>query len=79
LRLTSAEQYASEQERCAKAGAADVKKKAARAASLWRERQPITEDCPAGRYLRGARGFMGAFPPTLGFPGRHGGRIRLLR
>jgi hypothetical protein len=46
-----------------------------RALSLWRRRQPITEATPAWRYLRGARGYGGPIPATLGFlppRGEHG-------
>jgi putative DNA primase/helicase len=38
-----------------------------KAAWLWNSRKPITEGCPAGLYLRGARRFDGAIPPTLGY------------
>jgi hypothetical protein len=38
-----------------------------RAAWLLGCRNPITENCPVGRYLREARGYHGAFPATLGY------------
>jgi hypothetical protein len=37
-----------------------------KAAWLWSHRQELTEDCPAGLYLR-RRGYRGEFPPTLGY------------
>ena len=40
---------------------------ARKAASLWSIREPITEDCPVGLYLRGPRRYSGQFPPTLGY------------
>jgi hypothetical protein len=45
-------------------GAAD---NAATAAWLWGLREPISEDCPAGLYLRRTRGYHGPIPPTLGY------------
>ena len=40
---------------------------ARKAAWLWGAREPITEGCPAGLYLRRARRFDGPIPPTLGY------------
>jgi len=40
---------------------------ARKAAWLWGRRNPITEDCPAGLYLRRTRGYHGPIPPTLGY------------
>ena len=40
---------------------------ARKAAWLWGAREPITEGCPAGLYLRQARRFDGPIPPTLGY------------
>jgi hypothetical protein len=40
---------------------------AARAAWLWSRRNPITEGCPAGLYLRQTRRYAGPIPPTLGY------------
>ena len=37
------------------------------AAWLWGAREPITEDCPAGLYLRRTRGYHGPIPATLGY------------
>jgi Toprim domain len=37
------------------------------AAWLWGRREPCSESNAAGRYLRGTRGFMDAFPRTLGY------------
>ena len=37
------------------------------AAWLWSNRNPITENCPAGLYLREARGYSGPIPATLGY------------
>jgi hypothetical protein len=34
---------------------------------LWERRQPITQDCPAGLYLRQHRGYHGPIPLTLGY------------
>jgi hypothetical protein len=40
---------------------------ARKAAWLWGAREPITEGCPAGLYLRRGRRFDGPIPPTLGY------------
>jgi len=40
---------------------------ARKAAWLWGAREPITEGCPAGLYLRRVRRFDGPIPPTLGY------------
>jgi hypothetical protein len=40
---------------------------ARKAAWLWGAREPITEGCPAGLYLRRARRFDGPIPTTLGY------------
>jgi len=40
---------------------------AATATWLWGLREPISEDCPAGLYLRRTRGYHGPIPPTLGY------------
>jgi putative DNA primase/helicase len=39
----------------------------AMAAWLWSRRNPITENCSAGLYLREARGYSGPIPATLGY------------
>jgi len=38
-----------------------------KAAWLWSRRNQITESCPAGLYLREARGYSGPIPATLGY------------
>lgn len=40
---------------------------ARKAAWLWGTREPVSEGCPAALYLRQARRFDGAIPPTLGY------------
>ena len=40
---------------------------ARKAAWLWGAREPITEGCPVGLYVRQARRFDGPIPPTLGY------------
>jgi Toprim domain len=40
---------------------------ASKAAWLWDAHRPIAEDCPAGLYLRKARGYGGPIPSTLGY------------
>jgi Toprim domain len=40
---------------------------ARKAAWLWSRRNPITDDCPAGLYLRRTRRYAGPIPPTLGY------------
>jgi hypothetical protein len=40
---------------------------ARKAAWLWGLREPISEDCRAGLYLRRTRGYHGPIPPTLGY------------
>ena len=56
------------------AGAAKAADNAAKAAWLWGLREPISEDCPAGLYLRRTRGYHGPIPSTFGYlpaNGRH--------
>jgi hypothetical protein len=48
-------------------GPAKAADNAATAAWLWGLREPISEDCPAGLYLRRTRGYHGPIPPTLGY------------
>jgi hypothetical protein len=48
-------------------GGAKAADNAAKAAWLWSRREPISEDCPAGLYLRRTRGYHGPIPPTLGY------------
>ncbi len=45
----------------------DAKRRADVAMWLWGNRRPIAEDCPAGLYLRAARGFSGPISATLGY------------
>ena len=48
-------------------GPAKAADNAATAAWLWGLREPISEDCPAGLYLRRTRGYHGPIPSTLGY------------
>jgi hypothetical protein len=55
-------------------GPAKAADNAATAAWLWGLREPISEDCPAGLYLRRTRGYHGPIPSALGYlpaNGRH--------
>jgi hypothetical protein len=48
-------------------GPAKAADNAAKAAWLWSRREPISENCPAGLYLRRTRRYHGPIPPTLGY------------
>src|SRR5437870_1154020 len=48
-------------------GPAKAADNAAKAAWLWSRREPISENCPAGLYLRQTRRYGGPIPPTLGY------------
>ena len=55
-------------------GPAKAADNAATAAWLWGLREPISEDCPAGLYLRCTRGYHGPIPATLGYLPANGKR-----
>src|SRR5580704_1961515 len=48
-------------------GPAKAADNAAKAAWLWSRREPISENCPAGLYLRRTRRYHGPIPSTLGY------------
>jgi phage/plasmid primase-like uncharacterized protein len=48
-------------------GAAKAADNAAKAAWLWSRREPVSESCPAGLYLRRTRCYGGPIPSTLGY------------
>jgi Toprim domain-containing protein len=49
------------------AKAATVANNARKAAWLWGNREPVSESCPAGLYLRRTRCYGGPIPSTLGY------------
>jgi hypothetical protein len=49
------------------AKAATVANNARKAAWLWGNREPVSESCPAGLYLRQTRCYGGPIPSTLGY------------